>query len=193
MSQLVNIGGSALLGNLLVSVIVRELGPLITALIVIARTCPSAAAEVGNMKVNKEIEALEVLGINPLSFIVFPRLAGGVLSVICLSCYFVFIAFVGGYMAVSLSQNFSLFIYIDTFAMALTLNDIFFFFLKSIFGGLIIFAISCFQGLQVKTSFHEVPALTASAVVSSVIFVVGFNLTISILSYIETMMKLGLL
>ncbi|MCK6599103.1 MAG: ABC transporter permease, partial [Bdellovibrionaceae bacterium] len=65
-----------MIGNLLVLVLVREIGPLLTALVVIARSGTAVSTEVGNMRANREIEALESIGINPLSFIVFPRILG---------------------------------------------------------------------------------------------------------------------
>src|SRR5690606_35674705 len=91
------LGGGTLLGDLMVGIIIRELAPLLTALIVIARSGTAVASEIGNMRVNREIEALEAMGIHPLSYIVFPRLMGGVVSVVCLAVYFVLIAALGGF------------------------------------------------------------------------------------------------
>src|SRR6202020_946151 len=79
-SNLSLLGGGDLLGDLMVAIIVREIAPLLTALIVIARSGTAVASEIGNMRVNREIEALESMGIHPLGFIVFPRLLGGMVS-----------------------------------------------------------------------------------------------------------------
>ncbi len=95
-TQLSFLGGSDMIGDLLILIVLREVAPLLTALIVIARSGTAVASEIGTMKVNNEIEALEAMGINPLSYIVFPRLLGGVISVVCLAFYFTLIAFFGG-------------------------------------------------------------------------------------------------
>ena len=101
-------GGSQMIGNLLVVIVVRELGPLMTALVVIARSGTAVASEVGNMRANREIEALESMGINPLIFIVFPRVLGGVISVVCLSFYFTLIALIGGFLFDSFHSRYAL-------------------------------------------------------------------------------------
>ncbi|MBO9668424.1 MAG: ABC transporter permease, partial [Bdellovibrio sp.] len=69
-------GGTQMIGNFLIVMILREAGPLLVALVVIARSGTAVASELGNMRANREIEALESMGINPLSFIVFPRVLG---------------------------------------------------------------------------------------------------------------------
>jgi phospholipid/cholesterol/gamma-HCH transport system permease protein len=189
----VSLGGGAMLGQVLVAIVVRELGPLITALIVIARSGTAVASEIGNMKANRETDALEVMGINPLSYIVFPRIIGGVISVICLSLYYIFVALLGGFLVARLTQEYSLQYYIDQLAQAITLNDFFLFLLKTTFGGTIIFVVSCYQGLLVKESPHEVPQVTTKAVVNSIIYVVSFNLTVTVLSYLSTLARLGVL
>jgi len=192
-SQLSLLGGTDLLGNLLVVIIVRELGPLMTALVVIARSGTAVASEVGNMRANREIEALEVLGINPLSYIVFPRLVGGVLSVLCLSFYFTLIALSGGFAVTWLMNEMPLSFYLDSLAQAVAFEDIWLFLVKNTFSGMIIFVVSCYQGLSVKRSPTEVPVVTTQAVVKSIIYVVVFNLTVSGLFYIQQLMQLGVL
>src|SRR5476649_2319951 len=159
-SQLSKVGGGDMLGNLLVVLIIRELGPLIIALVVIARSGTAVASELGNMKVNCEIKALESMGINPLSYIVFPRLVGGVISVVCLAFYFCVVALFGGYLVSQLMHPIAFGFYVDSIAFAISRADVFLFLLKNILGGTIIFVICCYQGLQVKQSFTEVPQVT---------------------------------
>jgi phospholipid/cholesterol/gamma-HCH transport system permease protein len=192
-AQLQLLGGSSMLGNILVVIIVREVGPLVTALIVIARSGTAVASEIGNMRVNREIEALETMGINPLSYIVFPRLIGGVVSVLCLAFYFNFIALLGGFLVTSFIQDLPFSFYFESLANALTFEDVGLFLLKNGFSGMIIFVISCYQGLLVKQSSHEVPQVTTKAVVNSIIYVTVFNLTVTTLFYLNQLMKLGLI
>ncbi|MES2856792.1 MAG: ABC transporter permease [Bdellovibrionota bacterium] len=192
-AQLQLLGGASMLGNLLVVIIVREVGPLLTALIVIARSGTAVASEIGNSRVNREIEALETMGINPLSYIVFPRIVGGVLSVLCLAFYFNIIALFGGFLVTRLLNDMPFSFYADSLANALTLEDVGLFLLKNGFSGMIIFVISCYQGLTVKQSSHEVPQVTTKAVVHSIIFVVSFNLIVTTLFYLNQLMKLGII
>jgi len=191
-SNLSLLGGGAILGDLMVAIIVRELAPLLTALIVIARSGTAVASEIGNMRVNREVEALEAMGIHPLSYIVFPRLMGGVVSVICLAVYFVVVACFGGYMVTSLLHALPFSFFLDSLARAFSSADVGLFMLKNAFSGLIIFMISCYQGLLVKDGPHEVPQVTTKAVVNSVIYVVMFNMTVTILFYLGRLMSLGM-
>jgi phospholipid/cholesterol/gamma-HCH transport system permease protein len=186
-------GGTQMIGNLLVAIIVRELGPLMTALVVIARSGTAVASEVGNMRANREIEALETMGINPLSFIVFPRLVGGVISVVCLSFYFTAVALLGGFLLTKLLHDLPTSFYLDSLANAFAFEDVWLFLLKNTFSGMIIFVVSCYQGLSVKRSPTEVPIATTQAVVNSIIYVVIFNLTVTSLFYLSQLMKLGVL
>lgn len=187
------LGGTEMIGNLLVVIITREVGPLLTALIVIARSGTAVASEVGNMRANREIEALESMGINPLSFIVFPRLIGGVISVICLAFYFNVVALMGGFLITKLLQDMPFNFYIDSLSRAFAMDDVYIFLLKNSFSGMIIFVVSCYQGLLVKRSPHEVPQVTTVAVVNSVIYVTVFNLGVTALFYLNQLMKLGVI
>lgn len=191
--QLSLLGGAGLVGNMMIVIIVREVGPLLTALIVIARSGTAVASEIGTMRVNKEIEALETMGIHPLSYIVFPRIMGGVISVLCLAFYFDFIAVMGGFVVTKFVHDIPFAFYTDSLAQAFTTDDIFIFFLKNGFSGMIIFVICCYQGLLVKLGPHEVPQVTTKAVVNSVIYVVCFNAIVTALFYLNQLIALGIL
>lgn len=190
-SNLNLLGGADMIGKLLVMIIVRELGPLMTAFVVVARSGTAVASELGNMRANREIEALEVMGINPLSFIVFPRLIGGIISVICLSVYFTVIAILGGFLLTRLIHGMSFSFYMDSLARNIAFGDVWFFLLKTGFGGLIIFIVSSYQGLSVRKSHTEVPVVTMQAVVKSLIYVVVFNMTVTALFYLSQLRMIG--
>ncbi len=186
-------GGTEIIGNILVAFVVRELGPIMTALVVIARSGTAVASEVGNMRANREIEALETMGINPLSFIVFPRLVGGVISVICLSFCFTAIALLGGFVVTKLLHDLPTSFYLDSLANAFAFEDVWLFLLKNTFSGMIIFVVSCHQGLSVGRSPTEVPVATTKAVVNSIIYVVIFNVAVTSLFYLSQLVKMGVL
>jgi phospholipid/cholesterol/gamma-HCH transport system permease protein len=192
-SQFNLLGGGSMVGQLMVMIVVRELGPLLTALIVIARSGTAVASEIGNMKANREIDALETMGIDPLSYIVFPRLIGGVISVVCLSMYFVYFAILSGYVFSKILLNMPLSFYANAISQAITVADVYLLMLKIFFSGSIIFMICCYQGLLVKRGPHEVPQVTTKAVMNCIIYVVGFNLFVTVMSYLNQLMKLGII
>jgi phospholipid/cholesterol/gamma-HCH transport system permease protein len=192
-AQLSLLGNSNLIGNLLVVIIVREVGPLLTALIVIARSGTAVASEIGSMRVNREIEALESMGINPLSYIVFPRLVGGVISVLCLAFYFNVIALLGGFLVTSFIHDMPFSFYSASLAQAFAIEDVGIFLLKNTFSGVMIFVIACYQGLLVEQSPHEIPQVTTRAVVNSVVYVTAFNLSVSTLFYLHQLKGMGVL
>lgn len=192
-AQLSLFGGTGMLGSILVITIVREMGPLITALIVIARSGAAVASEIGNMRVHREIEALEVMGINPLSYIVFPRVAGGVISVLCLAFYFNAISLVGGFFVSRAIHDLPFSFYFESLANAFVVEDILLFFVKNGFSGLMIFALACHQGLSVQLSSHEVPQVTTKAVVHSIVAVTSFNVVVSVIFYVKQLVRLGIL
>jgi phospholipid/cholesterol/gamma-HCH transport system permease protein len=186
-AQLSILGSQEIMGNILVVTIVRELGPLLTALIVIARSGTAVASELGTMQVNRELDALRTMSIDPLSYVVFPRLIGGVISLICLAFYFNCIALLGGFFVANLVSDLSFGFYLDVLAQAIGPHDFTLNITKNGISGLIIFTIACDQGLRVKNGPHEVPIATTNAVVRSIMAVTAFNLSITVLMFMKAM------
>ena len=193
MGNLTLLGGGEMIGNFLIVVLSREAAPLLTALVVIARSGTAVASEVGNMRANREIEALESMGIHPLSYIVFPRVVGGVISVLCLSFYFNVVALIGGFFLTKFLHGMPFSFYSESLLRAFTHEDFYEFLLKNSFSGMIIFVVCCYQGLSVKKSPHEVPQVTTQAVVKCVIYVTVFNLTVTALFYLNQLRQLGVI
>jgi phospholipid/cholesterol/gamma-HCH transport system permease protein len=179
-AQLTLVGSQEMMGNVLVVTIIRELGPLLTALIVIARSGTAVSTELGSMQVNKEIEALRVMSIEPMGYVVFPRILGGVVSLVCLAFYFNVIALVGGYLVCNILGHLSFSYYIEALSAAITAEDFTVNILKNGLSGFIIFSISTFYGMNVNGAPHEVPKATTDAVVTSIMTVVAFNLSVSV-------------
>ncbi len=157
-----------ILAEVLVIIVVRELGPLLISLILIARSGTAIAAELGNMKINREIDALKIMAINPLSYIVYPRLLGGIISIVCLTFYFNAIALIGGFGVSRFFHNIPFSLYFNALAEELTVRDVGFFLTKNVLNGATLFTICCYQGLQVQESPHEVPQATTRAVMYSI-------------------------
>ncbi len=164
------------LGSALLYVIVgRELGPMITGFIVIARSGTAVASELGNMRANGETDALKVMAIDPLSFIVFPRMVAGVLSVVCLVLYFDFIALLGGFITSNFLTDIPMTTFVTNFINQVEPEDVLVVLLKGFLMGVTIFSVSSYQGLQVRKSHHEVPQVTTKAVVVNIISVTILN------------------
>ena len=172
-----------ILGRILVAVVLRELAPLGTAIIVGGRSGTAIAAELGGMKVNSEILALSSLGIDPSRYVVLPRLLGVVVSVLALMVYFGVVAIVGGYI-VSLPIIPSSFGALRAgFSEALGPADLLLFFGKGVGLGTIVGWASCHFGLQVSVSPTEVPQMASRAVVTSLLGCVVFNTAVTAAFY----------
>lgn len=173
------LGGGDVGTTLLYLLVGRELGPLITGLVVIARSGSAVASEIGNMRANGEIEALRVMAIEPLSFVVFPRLVGGVVSVVCLVVYFDLIAFASAFVTENLLSNVPFTAFAMKLVQQLETEDVLLVVLKSLLTGFTIFSVSTYQGLQVQRSPHEVPQVTTRAVVVNIVTVTLINFVLT--------------
>jgi phospholipid/cholesterol/gamma-HCH transport system permease protein len=174
---------SALIGKVLVAVVLRELAPLITAIVVAGRSGTAIATELGNMQVNREIHALSALGIDPARFIVLPRLVSAAVSVVVLMVYFTAVALVstaGLGLAVASAGSESL---LAGVRAALTPYDLGLFLVKGLGLGTLVGWLSCHYGLGVKSSPTEVPQMASRAVVMSLFGSVAFNTLVTAVYY----------
>ncbi len=183
MTLLQNFGQSELVYQILIIIVTKELGPLLTAFIIIARSGTAISTELGNMVVNSEVEALISIGINPIGYLVVPRVLGVVISLACLSVYFNFAGLLGGYLVSSLIYPLSFVEFFSNLLNKMRVVDLLFGLLKSIVFGTTIAIICSYQGLQVKFASTEVPVRTITAVVSSLTWMMIFNILITIISY----------
>jgi phospholipid/cholesterol/gamma-HCH transport system permease protein len=161
-------GIDSLLGKLLVTVIIRELGPLLTGFIVIARSGTAITTEIGNMVVSHEIEALEAMGVDPIRYIVIPRIFGVTASLLGLNIYFTIFAIIGGYLVSKLVLVTSLTVFAQKILESMVLSDVIINLAKGIIFGILISLICSFQGFMVKLSSTEVPQMTTKGVVYAI-------------------------
>jgi phospholipid/cholesterol/gamma-HCH transport system permease protein len=178
--------------KLLLSVAVREFSPLLTGLIVIARSGTAVASELGNMKVNREVDALLSMGIHPLNFIVFPRLVGGIISVLILGFYFALSSILGAILGSHFLAQVPLAYFTEKLFLTLASSDFILLFFKLFLSGLLIFTISSYHGLSAKKSPTEVPVVTTQAVMRSIVSVIICNILISLSYYLYEFNKEGL-
>ena len=166
---LLRVGAPQYIGTVMVTVIVRELGPLLTAVIVLARAGTANVVELGTMRALGEIEALESLGIDPIHYLVMPRVIGLATAVFCLTTYLVMVAIGAGYLCAFL-QNVPLTLpnYIEQLGNALRWEDFALFALKTTLFGVVIAVVNCYHGLARPLNMEDVSQVTARAVVESV-------------------------
>ena len=165
--QLKKLGGADAIGDLLVAAFVRELGPFVTLIVVVARSVSAVASELAAMKANGEIEGLRSAGVSPMSYLVVPRIVGGALSTVLLAMHFVWISFGVGFLVAQMFIDMNFTRYIDNVFAALAPADIFIFVIKTFVLGLLIFFLACYCGLRTSGASYEIPQATTKAVVWS--------------------------
>ncbi|MBI4575163.1 MAG: ABC transporter permease [Planctomycetes bacterium] len=166
--------------HIITLIIVREVSPIIIALILIGRSCTAISTELANMKLNREVEALTSMGINLEYFIVLPRLVGFVVSVVSLVVYFNIVALVGGYAAAELAGKMPISFSVIRLLESVGAKDLFVTLLKGGIFGAIIAVVGCHHGFSVGISFREVPQVTTKAVVNAMVMCFVVNTVISI-------------
>ena len=169
-SLLTRVGVNTLLGTIMVTVVVRELGPLITALFLLSRTGASTVIELGTSRALGEVEALEVLGIDPIHYLVVPRVVAMALGLFSLTVYMILGALISGYVWAFL-QDVPLTPgdYFRQLAASLTGLDFVLLALKTIFFGIMIAVITCYYGLAQPLRVEDVSQATVRAVGQSVV------------------------
>ena len=182
-SLLQNFGQSDLVYTILIMVITKELGPIITAFIIIARSGTAISTELGNMVVSHEVEALYSMGVNPISYLVVPRILGVMISFFALSLYLNVAGLLGGYVVANFITPFSFVEFFTKLMERLSIIDIVVSQVKSVVFGFIISIISCYYGLDVSFASTEVPQNTIKAVVSSLSWVIIFDIIIAVIAY----------
>ena len=173
--QLERFGTERLVPGLVAIAFTRELGPLLTGIMLAARIGASFTAELGTMQVSEEVEAIEAMGIGPLRFLVAPRM----LALFTLMPSLSVVSSVAAILASALISrayfNISFAYFNDLVLHALLVRDIVTGILKSFMFGLLIGAIACYRGLTVKGGAAGVGASTTSSVVTAITVVIGFD------------------
>jgi len=169
-SWLTRVGAINYLGTVMVVVVVRELGPLLTALVALARIGTANVVELGTARAMGEVEALEALGIDPVHYLVVPRVIGMAFGIFSLTVYLILGSLVSGYVWAFL-QDVPLLPgdYFRQLAGALSGLDFVLLALKTVSFGFIIALVTCYHGLAQPLRLEEVSHATVRAVVQSLI------------------------
>lgn len=180
-NQLVRFGAQIYTINLLAISVMRELGVLMTAIIVAGRSGSSFTAELGFMKLNNEVDALTVMGINAFNLLALPRILGLIIVVPLLVIYSNMVALAGGGLLSTLLIDVSWGQYWQQLIMAVTPWTIWSGLIKAPFFGLIIGCISCYEGLSVSGGSEDVGRRTTRSVVRSIFVVITLDAIFSII------------
>jgi phospholipid/cholesterol/gamma-HCH transport system permease protein len=167
----------------IVFLIIREIGPLITALFVILRSATAVTIEVSYMNVLNEMDALEMAGIDPFRMVCLPRLVGITSAILSLFVVFDIVSIIGGYMIIWTTTHIPLGNFLSKISKALTAADIWVGFLKAICFGFIITAISLYHGFETQRQITRVPMATSRASVECFLYCLVVDVFISALFY----------
>jgi len=170
--QLQQFGANIYVASLVSLAMTRELGPIITAIIVAGRSGSAFAAEIGTMKISEEVDALFTMGFNPILFLVVPKLIAAVVMVPILTLFSDLFAIIGGLIVGISMLDLTVNSYIAQTIKTLTLFDVFWGVLKSAIFAVLITWVGCLRGFQASGGAASVGQATTSAVVSSIFLII---------------------
>ena len=175
-------GAEIFVADLVAISLFRELGPLITAVIVASRTGSSFAAEIGTMTVNEEVDALVTMGLDPVKFLVIPRVLSTIFVMPLLTMFNNIVGLIGaGVLMISI--GFTPITYIQRIQQAVHPHDIIGGLVKTLVFGALIAAIGCLRGLQTRRDASGVGDAATQAVVSSIVAIVVTDGIFAVLYY----------
>jgi phospholipid/cholesterol/gamma-HCH transport system permease protein len=181
--QFAKLGATDLVASLVAFSVLREIGPLITAVIVIGRSGSSITAELGTMKVAEEIEALNVMGIDPIKFLVVPRLLAMIIMMPVLTILGEGVGLFAGWLISVLSLHLDPIFYVSNSVAAVDQKDLFSGLLKALIFGAVVGTVGCFYGIQVEGGAEGVGKATTKSVVTCLTLMLASDALLTTLLY----------
>ncbi len=182
-SLLPQFGQSQLMYTILIIVITRELGPLLTAFVITARSGTAIATELGTMVVNHEIEAYLAVGLNPISYLVVPRFIGVVVSMLVLTVYFNIFGLLGSFIVVQVIKPTPILEYLTSLLSELNVGDVVSGLVKALVFGIVVSVVSTYQGFSVNRASTEIPVAGIRAVGLSFILIIVADILVTLTQY----------
>jgi phospholipid/cholesterol/gamma-HCH transport system permease protein len=178
---MIRFGAEAFIPGMVALSVIRELGPVITALIFAGRVSSGIGAELGSMRVTEQIDAMEVSAINPFKFLVVTRVIACTMILPLLTVYVIFIAIVGGYMALIITQSMNFNYYVDSVLNSVQFGDVIPAIAKTFVFGFIVGIVGAYKGYTATRGTEGVGrASTTSVVVSSLLILVFDTILVKI-------------
>ena len=199
-SMMGKMGFADFVGSMIVVVIIRELGPILTAFLIAGRSGSSLTTYIGSMVINYEVDALATMGVNPIRFLVMPSLIGGCIAMLIMNIFFSASAICAGYLvtkgAVLITGNMMniqlTWSYLSNEILnAITLSDFVFIILKPLTFGAIITTNACYQALNIQRDVRQVPKAVSRSVIKSFLYVVVADVILSIFYFVDYMNNLN--
>jgi phospholipid/cholesterol/gamma-HCH transport system permease protein len=184
--QLQQFGAVIFVADLVGIGFVRELGALLTGILISGRSGSAFAAEIGTMQVNEEVDALEVMGFDPIRFLAIPKVLASIFVMPVLTIYCMLFGLLGGLIVGVAILDITTYAYINETRKALSLFDLYYSLFKSVVFAVIIAGVGCLRGFQVQGGAQEVGTATTSAVVTSLFLII---LASSIFSIVQHYIK----
>jgi phospholipid/cholesterol/gamma-HCH transport system permease protein len=175
-------GAELYVADLIGIAMVREMGPLMTAIVLAGRSSSAFAAEIGTMRINEEIDALSVMGINPVRFLIVPRIIAITLITPLLTIFSNLMGMLGGALVIT-SMGYPIISYYNQIASFVKWNDFAGGLLKCFVFGILIAATGCIRGYQTKSGPSAVGASTTRAVVTGIVLIAIVDGIFSIVYY----------
>ena len=184
--ELKRFGAIQLVANTVAISITRELGPLVTAIVIIGRSGSAFAAEIGTMKVTEELDALETMALNPIDFLVTPKLLAMLIMMPCLTIWADLMGVIGGSLFGVAGADYSFASYFAATRDSLFMRDVITGLVKSVVFGLVITGVGCQEGFSTGAGSEQVGRSTTSAVVTSIFLVVLVDLIFTTIFYVAS-------
>jgi phospholipid/cholesterol/gamma-HCH transport system permease protein len=194
MTMMGKMGFSDVVGNLMVVVIIRELGPILTAFLIAGRSGSSLTTYVGSMVIDSEVDALATMGVDPIRYLVMPGLIGGTIATFIMTIIFSGSAIGAGYLvikgltaitgnALNLQLTWD---YLSTEILkALSMTDFIFIVIKPIVFGCIITTNACYQAMNIPRDIRQVPKATGKSVIKSFFYIVCADVILSLFYFLD--------
>ncbi|WP_130733583.1 ABC transporter permease [Flavobacterium sp. J27] len=173
---LVEFGAVAMLPGMVAISIIREMGPVITALICAGKIGSSMGAELGSMRVTEQIDAMEVSNTNPVNFLIIPRVLATTVMIPILTIYADVIGIVGSWLGVNIKDDVSLTLFINQAFNSVEFIDLIPAFIKSFFFGAVIGLVGCYKGFNAGRGTESVGVAANSAVVTASLLLIIVDL-----------------
>ncbi len=176
-------GSEMYIASLVALSLIRELGPVITALVVAGRVGAAITAELGSMQVTEQIDALEAFATNPIKYLVVPRFLALIIVLPLLTLYADAVGILGSYLICVYKLGISSSMYLQVTFDAILYKDLFTGLFKTIFFGMIIALVSCYEGFNVEGGAEGVGKATTRSVVITFIMVIAADCFFTALFY----------
>ena len=187
-------GFSDVVGGVMVVVIIRELGPILTAFLIAGRSGSSLTTYIGGMVIDSEVDALATMGVDPIRYLVMPGLIGGAIATFIMNIVFSTSAICAGFLmtkaAIAVTGNaFNLQLtwdYLSTEILnAMTFTDFIFIVVKPVVFGCIITTNACYQAMNIPRDIRQVPKATGKSVIQSFFYIVCADVFLSLFYFID--------